>query len=56
MSNNRKKIYFCCFRTSLQQDNFDDDHLLEILRTKDTQVNYDYLHQGVTRGEGGGSA
>jgi len=24
--------------TSLQKDNFDDDHLLEILRTKDTQI------------------
>ena len=35
-------IYFFS-RTSLQKDNFDDDHLLEILRTKDTQVTFKFL-------------
>ena len=35
-------IYFFS-RTSLQKDNFDDDHLLEILRTKDTQVTFKLL-------------
>ena len=37
------KIPLFISRTSLQKDNFDDDHLLEILRTKDTQVTFKFL-------------